>query len=192
FTKGCPDFDGDGWADMVDPDDDNDGFTTFDEINVGTDPFDANDVPLDENGDNIPDQLQQISTLDPAVQTGVSIGILVIISIGALMSILVWRSSTGRRSNFERLRNSVDNAEGYEGILEVEKEVETMSEKGKIDAGQTALLFDRIGDKRYRLEEEMRVAQQAEWWAHQQSQGQQIQQQTDPNTYSQQGWSQQG
>ena len=29
---------------MVDPDDDNDGFTTFDEINVGTDPFDANDA----------------------------------------------------------------------------------------------------------------------------------------------------
>ena len=108
------------------------------------------------------------------------------------MSILVWRSSTGRRSNFERLRNSVDNAEGYEGILEVEKEVESMSEKGKIDAGQTALLFDRIGDKRYRLEEEMRVAQQAEWWAHQQAQGQQIQQQVDPNAYSQQGWSQQG
>ena len=177
---------------MVDPDDDNDGFTTFDEINVGTDPFDANDVPLDVNGDNIPDQLQQSSTLDPAVQTGVSIGILVIISIGALMSLLVWRSSTGRKSNFERLRNLVDNAEGYEGILEVEKEVEALSEKGSIDAGQTALLFDRIGDKRYRLEEEMRVAQQAEWWAHQQAQGQQIQQQVNPNAYSQQGWGQQG
>ena len=192
FTKGCPDFDGDGWADMVDPDDDNDGFTTFDEINVGTDPFDPNDVPIDEDGDNTPDQLQQSSTLDPAVQTGVSIGILVIISIGALMSILVWRSSTSRKSNFERLRNSIDNAEGYEGILEVEKEVETLSEKGRIDAGQTALLFDRIGDKRYRLEEEMRVAQQAEWWAHQQAQGQQNHQQVDPNAYSQQGWGQQG
>ena len=59
-------------------------------------------------------------------------------------------------------------------------------DKGRIDAGQTALLFDRIGDKRYRLEEEMRVAQQAEWWAHQQAQGQQIQQQIDPNVYSQQ------
>ena len=85
-----------------------------------------------------------------------------------------------------------DNAEGYEGILEVEKEVEDLSEKGRIDAGQTALLFDRIGDRRYRLEEEMRAAQQAEWWAHQQAQGQQMQQHVDPNTHAQQGWGQQG
>ena len=33
----------------------------------------------------------------------------------------------------------------------------------------TALLFDRLGDRRYKLEEEMRAAQQAEWWAQQQS-----------------------
>ena len=192
FTKGCPDFDGDGWADMVDPDDDNDGFTTFDEINLGTNPYDINDFPLDEDGDKIPDQLQQSSTLDPAVQTGVSIGILVIIMIGAIMSVLVWRSSTSRRGNFERLRNSIDESEGFEGLIGVEKEVESLSEKGRIDAGQTALLFDRIGDRRFRLEEEMRTAQQAEWWAHQQAQGQQIQQQVDPNSYSQQGTGQQG
>ena len=135
FTNGCPDYDGDGGADMVDPDDDNDGFTTFDEINVGTNPYDPNDYPLDEDGDKIPDQMQQSSTLDPAVQTGVSIGILVIIMIGAIMSVLVWRSSTSRRGNFERLRNMVDESEGFEGILEVEKEVESLSEKGRIDAG---------------------------------------------------------
>ena len=112
--------------------------------------------------------------------------------IGAIMSVLVWRSSTSRRGNFERLRNMIDESEGFEGILEVEKEVESLSEKGRIDAGQTALLYDRIGDRRFRLEEEMRAAQQAEWWAQQQAQGQQIQQNVDPNAYAQYGYGQQG
>jgi|GEM_PF-611857 len=43
----CFDFDGDGDGDNADPDDDNDGWADTDEIRLGTNPFDANEVPVD-------------------------------------------------------------------------------------------------------------------------------------------------
>ncbi|MDP5113442.1 MAG: gliding motility-associated C-terminal domain-containing protein, partial [Flavobacteriaceae bacterium] len=51
------DADGDGIGNNADTDDDNDGFSDVDEIAVGTDPLDANDVPADGDGDGIPDAL---------------------------------------------------------------------------------------------------------------------------------------
>lgn len=48
----CPDWDGDGIADYLDPDDDGDGIPTSDEI--GPDPYN----PLDSDGDGIPDYLE--------------------------------------------------------------------------------------------------------------------------------------
>jgi hypothetical protein len=43
----CFDFDGDGDGDNADPDDDNDGWADTDERRLGTNPFDANEVPVD-------------------------------------------------------------------------------------------------------------------------------------------------
>ncbi|MBC87956.1 MAG: hypothetical protein CMB12_01535 [Euryarchaeota archaeon] len=194
FTLGCPDTDGDGWADIVDPDDDNDGYYDVDEFADGSDPYDATSLPVDLDGDNTPDRLQQEAGLDPVIQSALSVAILAIIAIGAGMSVLIWRSSTSRRSNYEKIRTLLDEAEGFEGLMEVEKDIESISDKGGIDAGQTALLFDRLGDRRYKLEEEMRAAQQAEWWAQQQAHGQQWaewQQQQQGWGQQQQGWDQQ-
>jgi hypothetical protein len=43
----CFDFDGDGIGDNEDPDDDGDGWADTDERRLGTNPFDANEVPVD-------------------------------------------------------------------------------------------------------------------------------------------------
>ena len=43
----CKDFDGDGEADNADVDDDNDGWGDWDEIRVGTNPYDAADFPIE-------------------------------------------------------------------------------------------------------------------------------------------------
>ena len=52
-----PDTDGDGLTDDIDTDDDNDGISDVYEIQVGTDPLDANDTPADQDGDGIPDSI---------------------------------------------------------------------------------------------------------------------------------------
>jgi len=49
------DADGDGTGDNEDTDDDNDGFLDEWEIFLGTDPLDSTDMPLDTDGDGIPD-----------------------------------------------------------------------------------------------------------------------------------------
>jgi ABC-type transport system substrate-binding protein len=49
------DTDGDGLGDNADPDDDDDGFPDDWETVLGTDPKDANDKPLDTDGDGKPD-----------------------------------------------------------------------------------------------------------------------------------------
>ncbi|GAA6152196.1 LamG-like jellyroll fold domain-containing protein [Pseudoteredinibacter isoporae] len=49
------DLDGDGIGDNSDPDRDGDGFSNDDEIELGSDPDDPNDKPLDTDGDGIPD-----------------------------------------------------------------------------------------------------------------------------------------
>ncbi len=51
------DADLDGIGDHADFDDDNDGFTDQDELQVGTNPYDADNQPADLDGDKIPDQL---------------------------------------------------------------------------------------------------------------------------------------
>jgi pullulanase-type alpha-1,6-glucosidase len=51
------DSDLDGIGDHADLDDDNDGFTDQDELQVGTNPYDADSQPADLDGDKIPDQL---------------------------------------------------------------------------------------------------------------------------------------
>ena len=52
------DIDGDGIGDDIDPDRDGDGFDNDVEVQVGTDPNDANSVPVDNNGNGIPDVLE--------------------------------------------------------------------------------------------------------------------------------------
>lgn len=51
------DLDGDGIGDNSDPDRDGDGFSNEDEIQLGSDPNDPDDFPLDTDGDGIPDAL---------------------------------------------------------------------------------------------------------------------------------------
>jgi hypothetical protein len=54
---GCPDMDGDGIPDLLDPDADGDGILNSWEyqMNPSFDPFDADEVPVDTDGDGIPD-----------------------------------------------------------------------------------------------------------------------------------------
>ena len=53
--EGFANFDGDGQADCVDPDDDNDGQTDADELACGSNPTDAGSRATDTDGDNQPD-----------------------------------------------------------------------------------------------------------------------------------------
>ncbi|MGY8755312.1 MAG: hypothetical protein ACKVIR_06435, partial [Candidatus Poseidoniales archaeon] len=55
--SGCPDMDGDGIPDILDPDADGDGiFNTWEyQMDPMTNPFDALDKPADNDGDGIPD-----------------------------------------------------------------------------------------------------------------------------------------
>jgi|GEM_PF-6026489 len=49
------DYDQDGIYDGLDEDSDNDGFSNDDEVEAGTDPYNAEDKPADTDGDGIPD-----------------------------------------------------------------------------------------------------------------------------------------
>ncbi len=62
------DFDEDGIPDAIDPDDDNDGWSDVDEAACnGTDPFDADDHPSDEDGDGLCDVLDDVRDLPLSV-----------------------------------------------------------------------------------------------------------------------------
>jgi hypothetical protein len=62
------DFDEDGLPDAIDPDDDNDGWSDVDEAACnGTDPFDADDHPADEDGDGLCDVLDDVRDLPLSV-----------------------------------------------------------------------------------------------------------------------------
>jgi len=52
------DLDNDGIADALDNDIDGDGFINTIETEVGTDPYDANDLPVDDNANGVPDVLE--------------------------------------------------------------------------------------------------------------------------------------
>ena len=51
------DTDNDSIGDNADEDIDNDGYSNFDEIAIGTDPFNASDFPADQDSDFVPDAL---------------------------------------------------------------------------------------------------------------------------------------
>jgi len=56
------------WDDLhdgIDDDDDNDGVSDVDEIRLGTNPLRWDDKPLDSDGDNVPDVIEEEKGLDP-------------------------------------------------------------------------------------------------------------------------------
>jgi hypothetical protein len=53
--SGCPDMDGDGIPDILDPDADGDGIYNTWEYQLDTDPFNAEEAPSDNDGDGEPD-----------------------------------------------------------------------------------------------------------------------------------------
>jgi len=56
-------------------------------------------------------------------------------------------------------------AEGFEGIHEIETDVENLLQDGGLDAGHAALLRSMVDDRRYALEEEMRISSQMDEWS---------------------------
>ena len=70
-------------------------------------------------------------------------------------------------------KNGWPQAEGFEGLAEIEEELEKLLRRGSIRGSQGMLLRQRLDERRYALDEELRVSQQAQWWA---AMGQQNQQ----------------
>jgi len=56
FMIGCSDMDGDGQPDLFDQDSDGDNISNVYEMNLGFDPMNASNTPLDSDGDGKPDQ----------------------------------------------------------------------------------------------------------------------------------------
>ena len=56
-------------------------------------------------------------------------------------------------------------SEGFAGLAKLEEELEEALRGGTIAGSQGMLLRHKIEERREDLEEEMRISQQAEWWA---------------------------
>jgi hypothetical protein len=169
YLRGCSDFDGDGMPDMYDWDIDGDNYSNEDERRAypASDPLDPDSKPADLNNDSVPDSLEVSSWENPQiqVQAGMTAAVLVILLLGGLATVLVRRGMNRRQRNYGRLQESLLLAEGFEGIHEVESEVASLLNDGSLEAGHAALLRSMVDDRRFSLEEEMRVATQMDEWS---------------------------
>ncbi len=181
FRKGCPDMDGDRIPDFLDWDIDGDGYSNSDEVRSDpqSNPYDPLDTPQDTDQDGRADDVAENELANSAVLSDTfgqvitgAVLILVLFSVGASAMLL---SSTSRsRKNFERMERELQSAEGFQGLAELEEELDEALRDGVIQGSQGMLLKNKIDERRLALEEEMRISQQAEWWA---QMGQQQQQQ---------------
>mgnify|MGYP001344089228 FL=1 len=101
------------------------------------------------------------------------VGVLLLVVFAVAISIMMLNTNSGRRSTFERFERELVEAEGFEGLAEIEEELEKLLRRGSIRGSQGMLLRQRLDERRYALDEELRVSQQAQWWA---AMGQQNQQ----------------
>ncbi len=172
---GCSDLDEDGWPDMLDLDIDGDGYGNEAELTAEppTDPFDARDTPADADGNFVPDHLETAkeSTIDDPVIQGVLATVLTLLVAIAIVSYSMFSGSGGQRRVFDQMQTMVDAAEGFDGLADVEEELDSLIQKNKIGAGQGMLLKDRLEARRFAFEDDSQGAAMSEWWAAQQQTG---------------------
>ncbi len=180
FRLGCPDMDGDGVPDNLDWDVDGDGYSNTDEMRSDplSDPYDASDTPTDIDNDGRADtvedsELASSSLMQDTFGKVVTGAVLLLVVFALALSIIMLNTNSGRRSTFERFERELMEAEGFEGLAEIEEELEKLLRRGSIRGSQGMLLRQRLDERRYALDEELRVSQQAQWWA---AMGQQNQQ----------------
>jgi hypothetical protein len=181
FMFGCPDMDGDGIPDTWDWDIDGDGYSNTDEVrsNPVSNPLDPTSVPVDTDNDGRADdvvesELAQSALLQDSVGKVITgaVLLLVIFSIG-MIGISMTATSRSRKL-FERMEGELNTSEGFQGLADLEEELDEALRSGSIAGSQGMLLRHNIDERRAGLEEELRISQQAEWWA---QMGQQQQQQ---------------
>ena len=181
FMFGCPDMDGDGIPDSWDWDIDGDGYSNTDEVRSDpvSNPLDPTSVPVDTDNDGRADDVVESELAQSAllqdnvgkVITG-AVLLLVIFSIGMIGISLT--STSRSRKLFEKMEGDLGTAEGFQGLADLEDELDEALRAGSIAGSQGMLLRHNIDERRAQLEEELRISQQAEWWA---QMGQQQQQQ---------------
>ncbi|MDP7042445.1 MAG: SBBP repeat-containing protein [Candidatus Thalassarchaeaceae archaeon] len=172
FMLGCPDLDGDGIPDSWDWDIDGDGYSNTDEVRSDpvSNPLDPNSVPIDTDNDGRADDVAESELSDSAllqdsvgqVITG-AVLLLVLFSVGIIGVSMT--SSSRSRKLFERMEGELDSAEGFQGLATLEEELDESLRSGSIAGSQGMLLRHKIDERRAELEEELRISQQAEWWA---------------------------
>jgi hypothetical protein len=168
----------------------------FDEIDLGTDPRNASDTPGAAAVDELKEEQGGVD-LSSDMGLVLTVSFLVLIAAGVGFTMLLLFSSFGRKRSFLKMEGTLEEAEGFEGIAEVEEELDALLRKNDIGAAQGILIRNRIDDRREALEEEMRISQQSQQWAWNNEYGQQ--QQAGWQGYGQQavpqqqyaGWGQQ-
>jgi hypothetical protein len=81
------------------------------------------------------------------------------------MIAIQFTSSSRSRKTFERMEDELQRAEGFQGLADLEEELDEALRGGSIAGSQGMLLRHKIDERRADLEEELRISQQAEWWA---------------------------
>jgi len=191
---GCSDLDGDGWPDMLDRDIDGDGYSNDDELTADppTDPFDVRDSPPDADGNFVPDHLEpvEVSSIDDPVIQGVMATVLTLLVAFGIIAYTMFAGTGGQRRAFDQMQAMVDSAEGFEGLAEVENELDSLIQKNKIGAGQGLLLKDRLEARRFAFEDDTQGAAMSQWWAAQQQTGGELAAAGQTDATAQGEWSQ--
>ena len=207
FKRGCPDMDGDTIPDFLDWDIDGDGYSNSDEVRSDpqSNPYDPLDMPVDSDMDGRADDVAAGEVANSAVLSDkygqlISAVVLILVVFSIAMVGVLLSSNSSRRKLFENMEAELMESEGFAGLAKLEEELEEALRGGTIAGSQGMLLRHKIEERREDLEEEMRISQQAEWWAQMGQQQQQWggsyptgeQAQWYAGQYDQQGHNQQG
>ena len=60
-------------------------------------------------------------------------------------------SGKGKRREYQSMQKLIDQAEGFEGLADVEYELDSMLENNRLGAGQGLLLKDRLDSRKLSL-----------------------------------------
>ena len=165
-------MDGDGVPNNLDWDIDGDGYPNTDEMRSDppSDPYDFTDTPTDLDGDGRADNLEgseisSSSLMQDTFGKVVTGAVLLLVVFAVVLSFMLVNTNAGRRNTFGRLEKQLFEAEGFDGLAEIEEELEELLRRGSISGSQGMLMRQQVDEKRYALDEELRVSQQAQWWA---------------------------
>jgi hypothetical protein len=172
FKRGCPDMDGDTIPDFLDWDIDGDGYSNSDEVRSDpqSNPYDPLDTPVDSDMDGRADDVAAGEVANSAVLSDkygqlISAVVLILVVFSIAMVGVMLTSNSSRRKLFENMEAELMESEGFAGLAKLEEELEEALRGGTLAGSQGMLLRHKIEERREDLEEEMRISQQAEWWA---------------------------